>query len=155
MREKNAYWICHGLNKVRMLFVIWYSGIKYWRRKLLLFKSGVISCQIWRLVCWAVQRWDDKAGRNVRNLHPPHRWCRWWRFYLPPSFVFFSVIRLYRNEAVGEEEGNYVFKMSSAPLWKGFFFFFFNVTVETLLGNGPDYSPQGWLLSVIADWGPV
>lgn len=46
--------------------------------------------------------------------------------FLSPSFVFFSLIRLCCNEAVGEEEGNYVFKMSSAPLWKAFFF---NVTV--------------------------
>lgn len=42
--------------------------------------------------------------------------------FLSSSFVFFSVIRLYCNETVGEEEGNYVFKMSSAPLWKAFFF---------------------------------
>lgn len=42
--------------------------------------------------------------------------------FLSPSFVFFSLIRLYCNEAAGEEEGNYVFKMSSAPLWKAFFF---------------------------------
>lgn len=47
--------------------------------------------------------------------------------FLSPSFVFFSLIRLYCNEAVGEEEGNYVFKMSSAPLWKASFFF--NVAV--------------------------
>lgn len=26
---------------------------------------------------------------------------------------------------------------------------------EALLGNGPDYSPQAWLLSVIADWETV
>lgn len=36
----------------------------------------------------------------------------------PLPFVFHPVIRLYCNEAVGEEEDNYVFKMSSAPLWK-------------------------------------
>lgn len=42
--------------------------------------------------------------------------------FLSSSFVFLSVIRLYCNEAVGEEEGNYVFKMSSAPLWKAAFF---------------------------------
>lgn len=77
--------------------------------------------------------------------------------FLSSSFVFFSVIRLYCNEAVGEEEGNYVFKMSSAPLWKAFFFFFFFVMWqwETLLENGTDYSPQGWLLGVIADWKTV
>lgn len=74
--------------------------------------------------------------------------------FLSSSFVFFSVIRLYCNEAVGEEEGNYVFKMSSIPLWKAAFFPPM-WRWETQLGNGPYYSPQGWLLNVIADWGPV
>lgn len=34
-------------------------------------------------------------------------------------------------------------------------FFFLMWRWEALLGNGPDYSPQAWLLSVIADWETV